>query len=320
MGFHEVRFPVAISLGSSGGPGFRSGMTELRSGVVEVQQHRARPIRVYDALANNRTAPRYAEIRDFYVARGGGAHGFRFKDWSDFTTSATKIGAPAATDVQIGVGDGVTTGFRLATKYVHGGVTRLRPIAKPVAGTTVVALGGVAQASGWTVDTTTGVVTFSTAPADGTLVTAGCEFDVPVRFGPDTDRALRAQWQANAIRTVDRILLVEDLDPTPMDDERHFGGSADLGTLNANVSVSLLTGAVIRCAPAGATRTMTLPAASFLGVGGGPFFRVFNDSATQGLIVKDGATTIATIAAGGTAAFWLCAADALGTLRWRATA
>ena len=44
---------------------------------------------------------------------------------------------------------------------------------------------GVEQLSGWSVDTTTGLVTFSTAPAMGVEVTADFEFDVPVRF--DTD-------------------------------------------------------------------------------------------------------------------------------------
>lgn len=41
------------------------------------------------------------------------------------------------------------------------------------------------EASNFTVDTTTGIVTFSPAPLDGTVLTAGFEFDVPVRF--DTD-------------------------------------------------------------------------------------------------------------------------------------
>jgi hypothetical protein len=46
-------------------------------------------------------------------------------------------------------------------------------------------LDDIQQASGWSVDTTTGLVTFSTAPALGVEVTADSEFDVPVRF--DTD-------------------------------------------------------------------------------------------------------------------------------------
>jgi len=35
------------------------------------------------------------------------------------------------------------------------------------------------------VDTTTGVVSFATAPAEGVVITADFEFDVPVRFDAD---------------------------------------------------------------------------------------------------------------------------------------
>ena len=41
------------------------------------------------------------------------------------------------------------------------------------------------QAGRW-ICTTTGVVTFTTAPANGVIVRAGFEFDVPVRFDSDT--------------------------------------------------------------------------------------------------------------------------------------
>jgi uncharacterized protein (TIGR02217 family) len=64
-------------------------------------------------------------------------------------------------------------------------VIEVRTITKPVAGTLKVHLDGIEQASGWLVDTTTGLVTFSTAPALDVDVTADFEFDVPVRF--DTD-------------------------------------------------------------------------------------------------------------------------------------
>ena len=48
------------------------------------------------------------------------------------------------------------------------------------------ALGGVEQAGGWAVDPASGFVTFSIAPPPGTPITAGFEFDVPVRFDSDT--------------------------------------------------------------------------------------------------------------------------------------
>ena len=54
-----------------------------------------------------------------------------------------------------------------------------------MAGTVRVALGTVEQLTGWTLDATTGAVTFTTAPGNGVIVRAGFEFDVPVRF--DTD-------------------------------------------------------------------------------------------------------------------------------------
>ena len=49
----------------------------------------------------------------------------------------------------------------------------------------LIAANAVPLSSGWTVDTTTGIVTFSAPPAAGVVITAGFEFDVPVRF--DTD-------------------------------------------------------------------------------------------------------------------------------------
>jgi uncharacterized protein (TIGR02217 family) len=64
-------------------------------------------------------------------------------------------------------------------------VIEVRTITKPVAGTVKVYLDGAEQLAGWSVDTTTGLVTFGVPPALGVEVTADFEFDVPVRF--DTD-------------------------------------------------------------------------------------------------------------------------------------
>ncbi|MDA3888230.1 MAG: DUF2460 domain-containing protein, partial [Allgaiera sp.] len=53
-------------------------------------------------------------------------------------------------------------------------------------GTVRIALDAVEQMSGWSVDTTIGLVTFDAAPGAAVAVTAGFEFDVPVRFDSDT--------------------------------------------------------------------------------------------------------------------------------------
>ncbi len=69
-----------------------------------------------------------------------------------------------------------------------------------------VALDGVEQGSGWSVDTTTGVVTFTTPPANGVAVQAGYEFDVPARF--DTDE-MQARWDTVNTRSWSRVPIVE---------------------------------------------------------------------------------------------------------------
>ena len=93
---------------------------------------------------------------------------------------------PVATDQPIGTGDGTKTAFQLVKRYASGAQSWTRAITKPVAGSATIALGGAPQASGWSVDETTGVVTFASAPTAGVAVTAGFTFDVPVRFDTDT--------------------------------------------------------------------------------------------------------------------------------------
>ena len=91
-------------------------------------------------------------------------------------------------------------------RYASGAETWVRTIAKPVAGTVRVALDAAEQSSGWTVDTTTGLVTFDAAPAAGVAVTAGFAFDVPVRF--DTD-ALDVTLDLERLGSITSIPLLE---------------------------------------------------------------------------------------------------------------
>jgi uncharacterized protein (TIGR02217 family) len=119
-----------------------------------------------------------------FEARGGRLHGFRTKDWADYKSClpSQEVGP---TDQPIGTGNGAVTTFALLKCYTSGAQSWTRAIAKPVAGSVRLALNGVEQMSGWSVDTATGSVTFAAAPGAGIAITAGFEFDVPVRF--DTD-------------------------------------------------------------------------------------------------------------------------------------
>jgi len=185
MAFHEVRFPDNISRGARGGPERRTQVVELASGDEERNASWANSRRRYDVAYGIRRADDLAAVVAFFEARNGRLHGFRYKDWADYK-SALPSQAITATDQQIGTGTGSLQTFQLAKRYTSGAQTWVRTIAKPVAGTLRVALGMVEQMSGWTLDTTTGFVTFTTAPANGVAVRAGFEFDVPVRFDSDT--------------------------------------------------------------------------------------------------------------------------------------
>ena len=185
MAFHEVRFPDNISRGARGGPERRTQVVELASGDEERNASWANSRRHYDVAYGIRRADDLAAVVAFFEARNGRLHGFRFKDWADYKSSLPSQ-AITATDQPIGTGTGSLQSFQLAKRYTSGAHSWLRTIAKPVVGTVRVALDMAEQLSGWTLDATTGVISFATAPAGGVIVRAGFEFDVPVRFDTDT--------------------------------------------------------------------------------------------------------------------------------------
>ncbi|WP_111432009.1 DUF2460 domain-containing protein [Rhodobacteraceae bacterium DSL-40] len=205
MAFHDVRFPDNISRGARGGPERRTQIVELASGDEERNASWANSRRRYDVAYGIRRADDLAAVVAFFEARNGRLHGFRFKDWGDHK-SCLPSGTPSPTDQSIGTGDGTTSAFQLVKRYASGSQTWVRTITKPVAGTVRVALDGAEQLGGWTADTTTGVVTFDSAPAEGVSVTAGYAFDVPVRF--DTD-ALDVTLDLERLGSITSIPLLE---------------------------------------------------------------------------------------------------------------
>jgi uncharacterized protein (TIGR02217 family) len=205
MAFHEVRFPDDISRGARGGPERRTRIIELASGDEERNSPWADSRRRYDAVYGIRRADDLAAVVAFFEARHGRLHGFRWKDWSDYK-SCLPSASPSAADQIIGEGDGSTTEFQLVKVYASGAQSYSRRIVKPVAGTVLIALDGIPQGSGWSVDPSTGVVSFAAAPGNGVIVTAGFEFDVPVRF--DTDR-LDVTLDIERMGSITSIPLVE---------------------------------------------------------------------------------------------------------------
>lgn len=207
--FHEVLFPLDIALKSAGGPERRTDVVALGSGREERNARWAHSRRRYDAGYGVKTFEALSQVVAFFEERRGKLYGFRWRDRLDHS-SAAPDSAVSATDQVIGVGDGVTASFALSKTYGSIHAPYRRPVVKPVPGSVRVAVAGdeVEEGVAFTLDTTTGVVTFLAGhvPASGSGVTAGFLFDVPVRF--DTDY-LEVDLSAFAAGAIPKIPLVE---------------------------------------------------------------------------------------------------------------
>jgi len=203
MGFHEVRFPASLSFGSVGGPERRTNVVTLANGFEERNTPWAHSRRRYDAGLGMRSLDDVEQLISFFEARRGQMFGFRWKDWSDFKSSRASA-EPACDDQVIAIADGHTTEFPLIKTYRSGDFTYARPIAKPVAGSVRVGIeqDEMREAVDFDVDATTGLIRFTKPPAETMRVTAGYEFDVPVRFDTDRIQTSVASFQAGDVPNV----------------------------------------------------------------------------------------------------------------------
>jgi uncharacterized protein (TIGR02217 family) len=207
--FHEIRFPLDVSLGGRGGPVRRTEIVTLASGREHRNSRWAHSRRRYDAGLGVRTLDALHTVLTFYEERRGRLYGFRYRDRIDWR-SGPPSRAPLADDQRIGTGDGATRIFALVKGYGSAHAPYSRPIVKPVGGTVRVALDGVEQTVGvaFNCDPTTGLVTFAQAPHAGAVVTAGFDFDVPVRFDADELDIDLSAFEAGAIPTIPLIEIV----------------------------------------------------------------------------------------------------------------
>lgn len=199
MAFHEVRLPARLAFGSTGGVERRTEITTLASGFERRSTPWALGRRRYLIGANLRSLDDMAELVAFFEARRGRLYGFRFKDFADFKSCAPG-GTVSARDQVLGVGDGARTEFGLIKAY--GDV--VRPIAKPVEGSVRLAVGGV-EMTAFTLDVATGQVMLESAPGAGVVVTAGFQFDTPVRFDSDRIETTLESFEAGRMAAVPLI-------------------------------------------------------------------------------------------------------------------
>jgi uncharacterized protein (TIGR02217 family) len=123
----------------------------------------------YEFLRSDAVNAEWQSLLGFFLARRGAWDTFLFEDWEDKTATAQ----------QIGVGNGTATQYQLVRTL--GGYTEPT---KEIKGTPKIYLAGVEQQSGWSVNST-GLVTFTSPPGNGIVVTATFDFYWRVRFLED---------------------------------------------------------------------------------------------------------------------------------------
>lgn len=204
MAFYESpRFPEQIAFGAVGGPEFKTNVVTVESGREKRDAVWAYPRHSWDVSPPARLQAQYEALRAHFMSVDGRAHGFRFKDWSDYEATVAQ-----------GFVAGLTgTTFQLVKRYVSGAQSKTRRIRKPIASgfslyDTAVLL---TPTTDYTLDTTTGIVTTATTRTAANLTWAG-QFDVPMRY--DTDKLngeIISRNDDGYIYRWDSIMLVEDM-------------------------------------------------------------------------------------------------------------
>lgn len=165
--FLEERLPICVRLGASWSDDYAVTITQTAGG----QEYRALthpyPVRRFSISYVRDRGELETELLALYHRAHGRYAGFRVKAHDDYTTNAGTR-APTAFDQSLAL---VSAGvYQLQKAYGAGGTPLdiglpVRTIFKPVAGTTKVgirnSISGDHAVTAWTVDTTTGRVTFA---------------------------------------------------------------------------------------------------------------------------------------------------------------
>lgn len=141
------------------------------------------------------TYAEFEQLLGFFNTLNGAFDTFLFKDPADNT----------AINQAIGIGDGSTTAFQLASNFGN----YVQPILAPNVVTAIKVNSSVQAPTSYTVNkwgsAAPGVINFNSAPAAGGIVTADFTYYFPVRFVDDTlkfNQSLSPVWGLNSAQLI----------------------------------------------------------------------------------------------------------------------
>jgi uncharacterized protein (TIGR02217 family) len=210
----EIEFPRDIAYQAQGGPSWFTTVNEGFSGFEQTNQNWALPKGKWKIALDHKAFSYFQQVYQFWMKAAGRAKVFRFLDLKDYQVT----NEPCALII-----DSPYTGciYQLQNSYA-GALSPPKPILKPITAaverfdgtycsdTVSIFVNGVQQNSGWTLDYTTGLVTFTNAPND--TVTWSGQFHYPVRFDMDDCQAIVEESDTadgNALITWPDVILIE---------------------------------------------------------------------------------------------------------------
>ena len=308
MTFRDIELDRAYSYRSLVGEQGNTAVVELGSGAEERIQRWGETRLVANLGYAIKTYADLTAILAFKRAMGHRLDTFRFWNPLDYSTgtntpSDTSLSLVTNADEQIGTGDAADTTFQLVKRYTNGVNTVTRNLTKPITGTVKVALDAVAKTEGvdFTVNYSTGIVTFTSAPGNGVDVTAGCQFNDEVRFESDDSSVSIDSYERGDV--VGGLRIVSVMGGSIVNDDFPYRGSST-PTFGADMDLTPQMGALVRLDPSTSGLSVILPDPSPYPYGG-PHWLLENISGSDSFDVVYNGVTVATVAAGDWCELWL---------------
>ncbi|MFH0825294.1 MAG: DUF2460 domain-containing protein [Pseudomonadota bacterium] len=185
MSFLETpAFPLGIAKNSVGGAVYSNERVITGSGARFTNIRWDSPDFEIDVATGIRSVEDLYSLQSFHHAVKA-AHGFRFLFIGEWK-SCSPIGTPAATD-QVLVADAVAgqTEIQLIKTWASGAMSTVMNITKPHTGSLLLKKNNDILTTGFSLDTTTGIITMTTPLSAHDVISAGYTFDLPMQFAED---------------------------------------------------------------------------------------------------------------------------------------